>query len=202
MDYSQFESEDFASDETFIAWVLHRDPAASHFWEDYRLRHPELEHKIDEARLLLSSLSAAEKTSHNPAASEKTWQGILERISNERAPKRFSFFKIAATVSLIVIFSVPCILVGLGYFSQDQSLTEATQSYEDDLVEAINTTDRTMVIQLSDGTIVRLERRSRLKYARDFKDKPSRKVYLMGEAFFDVAKNLKQPFFVYANSVS
>ena len=201
MDYSQFQTEDFASDVTFIRWVLHRDPAASRFWEDYRLHHPEVEYKIDEARLLLLNLSTAEQTFHNPAQSEKTWQRIQDRISKEPAQRAFSFFKIAASVSLFAILSAACIVVGLRYFSVNKSLTEAAQLYEDDFVREENLTDGRMLIQLSDGTTVTLEPRSRLKYARDFKNKPYRKVYLTGEAFFDVAKNLQQPFYVYANEV-
>ena len=201
MDYSQFETEDFASDDTFIKWVLNRDPRATRFWEEYRLHHPELEHKIDEARLLVLSLSSAEEAFHNPGASEKTWRAIEDRISKEPARKKFSFFRIAASVSFFVLLSAAAILIGVRHFSQDQPFTVATQLYDDDLIEEINVTDRTKTIQLSDGTTVTLEPRSRLSYVQDFKDKPYRKVYLTGEAFFDVAKNLQQPFFVYANEV-
>jgi hypothetical protein len=201
MDYSQFEAEDFASDDSFIKWVLDGDPAATRFWEEYRLQHPELDYKIDEARLLLLSLSAAEQTFHNPGASENTWDAIQERISKEPTPKKFSFLRIAASVSLLVVLSAAAILLGVRYLSQDQSFTEVTQLYEEDLIEKVNASDRTMVIQLSDGTTVTLEPRSSLRYVRDFKDKRYRKVHLAGEAFFDVAKNLQQPFFVYANEV-
>jgi transmembrane sensor len=200
MDYSQFETEDFASDDTFIRWVLHADPTASRFWEDYRLHHPGLEHKIDEARLLLLNVSRAEQTFRNPGQSEKTWHRIQGRIQKKPAQRAFSFFKIAASIALFVMFTAACI-VSLRYFSGNESLTEGTQLYEDDFVEEVNRTDRTMLIQLSDGTTVRLAPRSRLKYAYDFKSKPYRKVYLTGEAFFEVAKNLQQPFYVYANEV-
>ena len=200
MDYSNFEIEDFASDDSFIKWVLHREPAATRFWENYRLQHFESEHKIDEARTLLLDLHTTEQTYLDSKSSEAMWQNIQEQISKKPAKRSFLFLRIAASVSLLVVLSA-CILARFGYFSENESLSEATQLYEEDLREAVNTTDRTTVISLSDGTRVSLEPRSRLKYAVEFKNRPYRKVYLAGEAFFDVAKNPKQPFYVYANEV-
>lgn len=200
MDYSHFEIEDFASDDTFIEWVLHRESGATRFWENYRMQHPELEHKIDEARSLLLTLRSAEQKYHDPADHENIWRNIQGRITEKPAEMSFSFLRIAASLSILVLLSA-FILARLGYFSGSEPLSQATSLYEDHLPEVVNTTDHTMVIDLSDGTRVSLEPRSRLKYAADFKEEPYRKVYLTGEAFFDVAKNLQQPFFVYANEV-
>lgn len=51
-------------------------------------------------------------------------------------------------------------------------------------------------IVLSDGTIVHLNSGSYLKYPVSFSTSSNRRVYLEGEAYFDVAKNTEQPFVV------
>ena len=53
---------------------------------------------------------------------------------------------------------------------------------------------------MPDGSKVLLEPNSRLSYNPTFEGE-LREVYLSGEAFFDVKKNPKKPFFVYANSL-
>ncbi len=51
-------------------------------------------------------------------------------------------------------------------------------------------------ITLTDGTVVTINSGSTLKYGSNFSNKSSRKVFLNGEAFFDVAKNKNAPFIV------
>jgi ferric-dicitrate binding protein FerR (iron transport regulator) len=56
-------------------------------------------------------------------------------------------------------------------------------------------------VKLSDGTIVHLNSASQLKYPVLFGEK-SRVVYLTGEAYFDIAKDKKRPFYVVTNDIS
>ncbi len=57
----------------------------------------------------------------------------------------------------------------------------------------------TTKIVLEDGTTVWLNAESELKYPSTFKNQEKRIVTLTGEAYFDVARNEKQPFEVYAD---
>ena len=201
MDYSNFEIEDFASDDYFIRWVMDNDPAASRFWETYKLHNPEIGLKIDKARSLLLNLQRAEQTFHTSAQLEKTWVNIEGKISQTHSKRSVVFLRIAASVSIIVILSATWYGLANEYFSKNDPVAKITQSDEKDFIEEVNTTGRIIRIHLSDGSIVSLEDNSRLKYFKDHKSKPFRKVYLTGEAFFDIAKNPKKPFFVYANEV-
>lgn len=56
-------------------------------------------------------------------------------------------------------------------------------------------------IQLSDGTKVKLNAGSTLRYPVNFAQGKERKVILNGEAFFNVAKDTKHPFIVHANEI-
>lgn len=55
-------------------------------------------------------------------------------------------------------------------------------------------------IQLPDGSDVWLNAGSELKYNKDF-EKGQREVYLSGEAFFDVVKNVTKPFVIHTSSM-
>lgn len=201
MDYSSFEIEDFASDDYFIQWVLGNDPEAALFWETYKLNNREAGLKIDKARSLVLNIRKAEQTYHNPEQVDNTWINIEDRISKTSPKNSFSILKIAASVSVIGILSVLWYVLSTGYFSEMNRLAGTSGVSEQDFIEEVNTTGNTIRIHLSDGSVVSLERNSRLRYFKDCKDKPFRKVYLTGEAFFDIAKNPQQPFFVYANEV-
>jgi transmembrane sensor len=51
-------------------------------------------------------------------------------------------------------------------------------------------------VTLPDGTLVWLNANSKLSYSADLNNTPKRKVYLTGEAFFDVAHHQSHPFIV------
>ena len=55
-------------------------------------------------------------------------------------------------------------------------------------------------VELSDGTEVWLNSGSEIRYPATFR-KNQRDIYLVGEAFFDVEKNVEAPFFVHADEV-
>lgn len=55
-------------------------------------------------------------------------------------------------------------------------------------------------IQLHDGSTITLQPGSEVRYPKKFGD--NREVYLSGDAFFDVAKDARRPFLVYANEIT
>ncbi|MFC0186581.1 ferric-dicitrate binding protein FerR, regulates iron transport through sigma-19 [Pseudarcicella hirudinis] len=79
-----------------------------------------------------------------------------------------------------------------------RQVTEAGEL--NDLVEITNDGNTDKLIRLPDGSSVALHQQSKLSYQRKF-DGSKREVYLIGEAFFEVAKNPERPFFVYSNEL-
>lgn len=199
MDYSKYEVEDYASDDLFIRWVADNDPDAAAFWEAYMLDHPDVIERIERARLLV--LALREDETHRNVAEQvaRSWEAIQDRIRPAR--KTFVVWKIAASLSAIAAVGL------IWYFVQrnaDPIQREVSGlAWVEDLnyVEEVNTSGEVVTVNLSDGSVVRLENNSRLRYFRDCANDPYRKVYLTGEAFFEIAKNPQQPFFVYANEV-
>lgn len=202
MNYSNFEIEDFATDDSFVSWVLTNDHESNIFWNDLRKLNPAMDLKIEKARLLVLNLRKAEQISckANLDKVEEIWKGIDARTEPKANFKTFLSMKIAASLLVIFLF-----LGGLCYFVWTSGTAEPFQIIElseSDFIEEVNTSDKVLKIHLVDGTVVSLTRDSRLRYAKDFSGLPNREVHLKGEAFFEVAKNPQQPFLVHANELT
>lgn len=92
-------------------------------------------------------------------------------------------------ISIAAIF---LLLAGLGlYLSNKQSPAGTSLTYK----EVMLPYGKKAKITLADGTLVYLNAGSRLKYPDHF-SKTERRVFLKGEAFFEVTKNPNKPFYV------
>lgn len=69
-----------------------------------------------------------------------------------------------------------------------------------EFVEKFSPKGQKVTIQLPDGTLVKLNSRSKIKYPASFAS-DTRTVWLEGEGFFDVAKNKDKPFIIITNDV-
>jgi len=100
------------------------------------------------------------------------------------------FFKIAAIVIFVLSTSISTYYVYTEYNSRNNEL-----SYETFVPHG----SQSKVI-LPDGTVAWLNSGSTLKYNNLYGSK-SRSVHLTGEGYFEVQKNPKKPFLVYANKI-
>ncbi|MCG8311367.1 MAG: FecR domain-containing protein [Cytophagales bacterium] len=115
----------------------------------------------------------------------------VSSISKIRRRKIFGIGAIAATVAFFLI-SVFIINHDIDEVELEQSLT-----YYD---VKTNPPGVKSTIRLPDGSMVKLNSDSELKYAEDFHR--IREVFLKGEAFFDVVENKEMPFVVRVNDLS
>lgn len=63
-----------------------------------------------------------------------------------------------------------------------------------------NTTEKALRVLLEDSSVIVLEPGTTINYPIHF-NASVREVYLEGEAFFDISKNAKRPFFIYHNNL-
>lgn len=195
-------TDDFLSDASFKAWVLTgRDPD---LWESWTLDHPQRAALVEEARNLWIAMQVA-GTNPTPketaAALQSTWQKIWLAENTVVTPLWRRWWRSAAAVLVM-----GCGL-SLAWYLYNETVTTPSISYTDlveetkgPLLEQINETNRPQLITLSDGSSIILQPDSRLSYPVKFNGS-ERKVYLSGEAFFEISKNPEQPFLVYANEV-
>lgn len=127
---------------------------------------------------------------HMPeSVDERIFKVISKTVNPKKINIRRSFMRITACVAV-----VGAIAVSLFYWNENRLLTK----YNDMTVEVGQ--GQKSDISLPDGTIVHLNADSKLRYGSNFNGK-QRQVELVGEAYFDVAKDARSPFIVKAGDI-
>lgn len=131
---------------------------------------------------------------HNPQHKRRTGQKLQRAIRNSIARRsilrRIAWGKVAASA---------VILLGIG-FSLYLKWNTPAQTHPVTLLEKHTDWGQKLSLTLSDGTEVRLNSGSTLKFPERFTGN-IRKVELSGEAFFNVSKNPERPFVITSGEV-
>jgi transmembrane sensor len=98
----------------------------------------------------------------------------------------------AACVALLIVAGI-----WLTYSFRTQT---GTIAHLNGSIEIKNTSHKSQIIKLEDGTVISLKPTGILSYPEHFGDK-NRTVYLKGEAFFQVKKNPAKPFIVHTGEL-
>lgn len=190
--------QDFLDHDSFILWATQK--VEDNFWANFENEYPEKAEIFHEAIQLALSLSI-EFEQHPDLNENKIWKNIRLSTQETHSPRVWPTHLIKVAAVIFIIFSV-------GFFvwqtrpSQSINYTDLVSSFEakNKLIEVKNNQTKTIIITLEDGSKIHLSKNSKISYPAHF-DKESRTVFLSGEAFFDIAKNPKKPFFVYSNEI-
>lgn len=121
---------------------------------------------------------------------QQSFQEVLDRIhahEKQHTPVRKLipvFYRVAAAVLIIIA-------VGTGLL-RFTGIGETFEKLSYSIVEA----KQVGQFSLADGTNVHINNHSTLKFPKSFKGKDARKVYLSGEAYFEVTKDPTKPFII------
>lgn len=195
--------EDFLSDDSFQRWIKFDDNQNQ--WVEWTLENTERAKLVEEARLWILAM----KVDETPLSNQETQislQNTWQKINETKTRKPFHFF-----VPRILFRAAAAILVigfaSFLYFLFPKTATNDTLSYKtlieqdfDGLIEQTNNSGKPQLITLSDASSVLLQPKSKLSYPKIFIGN-ERKVFLSGEGFFEISKDPKKPFYVYANEV-
>lgn len=188
--YTNYESEDFVQDLYFRKWALGKLPPDDDFWPAWQTAHPEQYDAMEQARQLVVAFECDDLMS-NPEEMRSAIDQILR--DSKMYPLRVFYqkwaFKIAASLLLIS---------GLAfwYFSGN----DKSEDYVSSTRAEVNSSHKDRVLRLSDSTVVTLSPGSELRIDSNF-GKRKREVFLTGEAFFQVKRNVEKPFYVYTGDV-
>lgn len=195
INYHNYSVEEFATDEKFRQWVLDPTGELILFWEHWLIQNPDQHNTVNQATELVLGIHERYKDDISEESIKAEINTLIEIAERSKNKKRFyflskPFWRVAAVITIIS---------GLGYFYYENQLTNKTEVISSvPMLEKRNSGNREMTILLSDGSVATLKKGSTLKFPVKFSG-DTRKVYLTGEAFFDVTKNPTKPFLVFAN---
>jgi len=188
-DYKQL--EDFLIDDTFQKYCSGEDKNCILYWQQYCLNHPEQVEMILKAKRLYQILVGNRKSIHEQMERLKT---DLQNTPIESAPiRQITWQKWGAIAAVFVAL----VAGGLWYYSRPtnaiapQAITNVGQVYQTKKGEK-------KTFELIDGSTVTLNSASKLELSSDFNGE-LRLVRLVGEGYFQVAKNKEKPFMVQAS---
>ena len=188
--YTNYELEDFVQDPYFRKWVLGKLASDDGFWRTWQDAHPEQYEAMEQARNLVVAFQC-ENIESNSEEIKSAIESIL--VDSKMYPLRASYlnwaWKIAASLLLVSGLFL--------YFSRRNNVPASEVTY---VKAEVNNESVPRTFRLSDSTMVTLSPKSQLIIDRDF-GKSKREVYLTGEAFFHVTRNVEKPFYVYTGDV-
>ncbi|MEN7548490.1 FecR domain-containing protein [Rapidithrix thailandica] len=207
MKYTDYTLEDFLQDEYFVQWVKKPGEEAEFFWQSWLANHPEKAKLLAQAKEIILRMEFPEKTVVQPSEEEITavFNNILaQNYSGRQAskapvhrrlngqPSWNNWLKIAA-VFLLPVFGV---LLWRNYSQQNSNELQGAVEW----VIKENPIGQKSEFKLPDGSKIHLNAASKLRFPKQFSD-TLRLVYLEGEAFFEVEKEVDRPFIVQAKSL-
>ena len=126
-------------------------------------------------------------------------QKLVEKARNSKEVKVVRLQTNGAWLWRVAAAAVVVLGLGWWYFSTPRNTYDQMVAGQP-LIEKKNQTTTTQIMVLSDGNKVTLEPNARISFTKQFTT-DKREVYLSGTAFFEVTKDAKRPFLVYANEL-
>lgn len=179
-DYQSYSLEELASDTHFRDWVLNPNPENIAFWQEFLAKYPEKETLILDAKTLVSGVHTYfNRKATDTKQLDRYFEEVLHRsesvpvLSPSWGIRSLTYRRLTAAASIVLVLGI----IGWLWISQAQKYQTYATAYGE-----------WKTVELSDGSTVRLNAHSEIRLARDWEAGSDRKVWLKGEAFFEVAK--------------
>lgn len=198
MNYNNFNCEDFLEDSSFQSYMRKDKEEDVVFWENWIGQQPGNLAEFRKAYAIFHEIN--ETYGQTPVISK---HDELYRLLNtiEKSGKEPDIFLQYRKEVWIRYAAVFILLIGIGVvFTMLIRKNKLPERQEFAYKEIKVPKGKRFHIQLSDGTNIWVNSESTIKYPEVFTG-DDRKVYLEGEAYFDVTEDKRKPFFVYAGEV-
>ncbi|WPV02127.1 FecR family protein [Mucilaginibacter sp. cycad4] len=200
--------EDFLLDDSFVEWVLGESKTLDSYWRNFITDNPDKAGNLNHARDIVLSV----KIRPVPDLSDPDIDQIISNVQHKRKftipePEKpeiknlwsiaRNLMRYAAIIATIMVVS----WLGYSHFKNTPEKLSQVGNSNTPLQRVINETSLNMLVKLPDHSSVILKPYAQLTYPVVFSDK-SREVHLTGEAFFEVTKNPRRPFYVHSNELT
>lgn len=213
MKYNYSDINDFLHDDSFVRWVLFNENDTH--WQGVMTSAPTYPELMNRARKLILDVREAEKGEELSFSQEEVWRRITDGIKSNSAPGRGKpvfygnlFRKAIGRAAVGRVAAGFLLAFGIGWAvvthynkppAGETGFLQVGPELEV-LSEVVNTEIIPMTVSLEDGSTVVLQKDSKISFSKPF-GVSGRKVFLSGEAFFDVARDSLRPFNVYSGEI-
>ncbi|MGF1636318.1 MAG: FecR family protein [Cyclobacteriaceae bacterium] len=203
MDYRDYTLKDLLADEFFVKWVKNPNSESRHFWEKWISENPDKISLLNKARAIVNGIGFNEVF----VPSQSDYNESLEKILRQKSSLDSTLYEHTSNIwrrSAAVFITL--IAFGFIFYVLSKSTYVASDSYSNaqdttGLITKYNPLGQKIAFKLEDGTEVKLNSNTKLKFPASFSD-INREVYLEGEAFFNVSKDENRPFLIHTGEVT
>lgn len=177
--HKRYSISDFIQDEDFIRWVKKPKKEDEVYWNTFLLSHSSKRQEIEEAKAIVEVIIKT-PAHHKLSAEEKAEmlsnmrQQVFKK-QNLKAPRISRRFWVLVAAAIILLFGV-----GTWTWVFPNKIAKK--------ITVATTYSQQQSVKLPDGSLVKLNANSSLVFAEKWNDQDDRKVWLTGEAFFEVEK--------------
>lgn len=200
MDHQEEKIHALLLDNRFVDWVINPQSPYAGYWLQWAATDPEHAWLLEEAKHFLLEMRLAEEEGQQEL-SEVQLEQMLDRIREEitPVPQKRSIAKYWYMAAAVL---AGAIALSIFMFSPKENTiagTDKKEAYSTDVIR-YNGNKEDELLFLPDGSKVVLAKGARISYNM-LMNGSKREVTLSGDAFFDVAKNAEQPFYIYTKNV-
>lgn len=178
-DYISYDAEAFLADPSFRAWIAGPTPEMAAYWQGLLKNYPHLRQPFGQARLLAQGLESTWISFSQTYVDElyqKTLSNLPAKPVESTVTHRPLRSRFAWAYAAAVLFPLLTGLLAYDYFFREK------------LIHTGNAELRTLT--LYDGSEIKLNANSQLRIPSRYKWRSTREVWLTGEAFFAVQKQI------------
>jgi len=183
MNYQRFKNystEEFLEDPIFRDWVKSPNPLTDKFWENFLDQYPEQRESLRSAQGALSGMQTYFQSASNNLLGEqaKFKSKLIETMGDAKASRISTRHE--TRNRLLAIAAALILLLGIAGLIWQQNSTQ--------YVTYATGFEEWKTLTLPDASVVKLNANSKIRLAQEWAEGEDRKVWLKGEAFFEVEK--------------
>lgn len=195
-------------DNRFVDWLVNPQSPYAEYWRQWIKAAPENAALAQEAKSFLLEMRLAETGRdqvHPEATTGPLWENIRAAIGDEATPvapmrphRRWYWMAAAGLTGVVLLAGMLFVTRPARQQGPLGSLSAGSQPAAE--LVRYNGGEKNELFFLPDGSKITLARGARISYNRLMSGN-KREVSLVGEAFFDVAKNPQKPFYIYTQNM-
>jgi ferric-dicitrate binding protein FerR (iron transport regulator) len=197
MDYSRYEAENFAANQSYLRYYFKLDPVDVFFWQNWISNHPEKLDVIMRADQLISHAAMHLPEGEMQQQLENTHRTLAgAEIKELPPPAPTTHSRLTRLFAVAGVLAALLVAIAFMFHYRSRLSKDAASGMQ----QQANNGTTPLKIRLEDSSTVTLQSGAKLSYPQKFAG-DKREVYLEGAAIFEVRHDARRPFYVCNNNL-